>query len=521
MLPQDAPDSDLRKAAIVRLLPLSPRRSRLGLVLTVAGALALVAPAPASANVPIQRVRSDTFTNPTSQHQTVVEPDTFSFGSTTVAAIQMGRFFDGGASDIGFATTTNNGASWTGARLPGITTFAGGGPYNRATDPSVAYDARHNVWMISSLALVDTPNGPSGEAVVTSRSTNGGLTFGSPVNTAVAGPGEDFDKNWIACDNTPTSPFYGSCYTQFDDFGAFNALKMYYSRDGGLTWTAGRTPRTSIIGGQPLVLPNGNVVVPLDNGSETALGYTISTNGGVKFGQAFAITGIAAAEDPGDIRSGPLPSAEISGDGTIYVVWEDCRFRAGCPAAGTPNDLVYVKSSDGKNWSAVQRIPIDAVNSTVDHFLPGVGVDRATSGAGTHVGVTFYAYPNTNCTLATCQLVVGYISSANGGSSWSAATQLAGPMTMSWLPDTSQGRMVGDYISTSFGSDGLAHPVFPVARVPTAGGSDCATATPNCDQAAYTPITGLAASGGRAVANDPALFSPSISHGTSAFKKRR
>ncbi len=30
-----------------------------------------------------------------------------------------------------------------------------GGPYDRATDPSVAYDARHHVWMISSLAIKD------------------------------------------------------------------------------------------------------------------------------------------------------------------------------------------------------------------------------------------------------------------------------------------------------------------------------------------------------------------------------
>ena len=472
--------------------------------------------------MPLTNIRSDPFTNPTSQHRTVVEPDTFSFGSTTVAAVQLGRFFDGGSSDNGFATTTNNGASWTGGPLPGITPYrGGGGTYDRATDPSVAYDAKHNVWLISSLALLDTPNGPSGEAVLTSRSTNGGLTFGNPVNTAAAGAGQDFDKNWIACDNTATSPFYGSCYTQFDDFGNGNRLKMYYSRDGGLTWAQSRTPRASVLGGQPVVLPNGNVVVPLDNGSATALGYTISTDGGVKFGQAFLITSIAAADDPGNVRSDPLPSAEISGDGTIYVVWEDCRFRAGCPAAGTPNDLVYVKSSNGSAWSAVQRIPIDAVTSTVDHFIPGVGVDRATSGASTHVGVAYYFYPNTNCTFATCRLAVGYISSANGGSSWSAPTQLAGPMTMSWLADTSQGRMVGDYISTSFGSDGLAHPVFALARVPSSGGTNCATATPNCAQAAYSPTTGLAATGGPTVANDPVLFSGSVGGGTSVFKKRR
>jgi len=276
----------------------------------------------------------------------------------------------------------------------------------------------------------------------------------------------------------------------------------------------------SVIGGRLVVLPNGNVLVPIDNASETALGYTISTNGGVRFGQAFTITSILAADDPGDIRSGPLPSAEIAGDGTIYVVWEDCRFRLGCPSAGTPNDLVYLTSTNGTTWSAVQRIPIDPVTSTVDQFIPRVGVDRATSGANIHVGVAYCFYPNTTCTQATCQLSVGYISSANGGSSWSAPTQLAGPMTMSWLPDTSRGRMVGDDISTSFGSDGLAHPAIAVANMPTAGGSDCATARPNCDQALYTTAIGLAAASGTVVANDQVVFNGKVGAGRSAFKRR-
>jgi hypothetical protein len=480
----------------------------LGLVATAALVLAMVA----SANVALTQIAVDPFTNATSQHKTIVEPDTYSFGSTIVATAQFGRFFDGGSSDIGFSTSTNNGASWTAGTLPGITTFVGG-TYARISDPSVAYDAKHDVWIISSLAIDASVNGA---AVLASRSTNGGLTWNNPVNIAVAGAGQDLDKNWTVCDNTATSPFYGSCYTQFDDFGHGNLLKMYYSRDGGLTWTAGKTPRVGVIGGQPLVLPNGDVVVAIDNASETALGYTRSTNGGVRFGQAFTITSISAAADPGNIRSGPLPSAEIAGDGKIYVVWEDCRFRSGCSS----NDLVYVTSTNGKSWSAVQRIPIDTVTSGVDHFLPGVAVDKATSGANIHVAVAYYFYPSASCTFATCQLQVGYISSTNGGSSWSTPTQLAGPMTMSWLPNTSQGRMVGDYISTSFGSDGLAHPAIAVANVPTAGGTDCATATPNCDQALYTPTSGLAAAAGSTVANDPVVFTAHANPGAAAFKRR-
>ena len=487
----------------LRFLPL---RRPFSTLVAIAGLATLVLATAASANVALTQIMVDPFTNASSQHKTVVEPDTYSFGSTIVAAAQEGRFFDGGASGVGFSTSTNNGATWTSGTLPGITTFTGG-TYARVTDPSVAYDAAHNVWMVSTLALDASP---SGRAVLTSRSTNGGLTWQNPVNTAVATGTQDFDKNWIVCDNTSTSPFYGSCYTQFDDFGHGNALKMYYSRDGGLTWTASKVPNAGVIGGQPLVMPNGNVVVPLDNAFETALGYTISTNGGVRFGNAFTITSISSHTVAGNLRSGPLPSAEIDGAGKIFVAWQDCRFRSGCSA----NDIVYVTSTNGTTWSAVQRVPIDPVTSGIDHFIPGIAVDRTTSGASARVAIAYYFYP-----AGTTDLSVGYISSTNGGSSWSAATQLAGPMTLSWLPNTSQGRMVGDYISTSF-AGGTAHPAIAVANAPTAGGSDCQTATPNCDQALYTPTTGLAAAAGSAVASDPVVFTGSAGPGASAFKHR-
>src|SRR5437764_76308 len=400
---------------------------RLSVALALAAIAALTLTLVASANVAVTIIATDPFTNATSQHATIVEPDTFSFGSSIVATSQWGRFTDGGASDIGVSVSTNNGASWTAQALPGITVYSSpAGPYARVSDPSVAYDAAHTVWMVSGLALDASLNGV---AVTLSRSTNGGATWNNPVIVASAGRGQDFDKNWTACDNTPSSPFYGSCYTQFDDFGHGNLLKIYFSRDGGLTWKASKTPRVGVIGGQPLTLPNGNVVVPIDNASETALGYTVSTNGGVKFGQAFTITAITAANDPGNIRSGPLPSAEISGDGKIYVVWEDCRFRSGC----STNDLVYTTSTNGTTWTAVQRIPTDpgGVGGTQDTFIPGVAVDRTTSGSTIKVAVGYYYYPNVNCTFANCQLQIGYVSSSNGGSTWTAQTMLRGPMTMS------------------------------------------------------------------------------------------
>lgn len=46
---------------------------------------------------------------------------------------------------------------------------------------------------------------------------------------------------------------------------------------------------------------------------------------------------------------------------------------------------------------------------------------------------------------------------------------VAGPMNVTWLANTSQGRMVGDYISTSFNAAGSAHGVFAVATAPVGG----------------------------------------------------
>src|SRR4051812_12310097 len=119
----------------------------------LAALVTLAVAAPASANVPLARVSADPFTNTDSQHATEVEPDTFASGSTVVAAYQVGRFFNGGASDIGFARSTDGGSTWgVSSFLPGLTSNAGpfadpDSPYPRVSDPSVAYDAKHDTWM--------------------------------------------------------------------------------------------------------------------------------------------------------------------------------------------------------------------------------------------------------------------------------------------------------------------------------------------------------------------------------------
>src|SRR5207249_9605180 len=124
------------------------------------------------------------------------------------------------------------------------------GPYARASDPTVAFDGKHNVWLISWLGLRN-PFPPVD--VLVSRSTDGGLTWGAPV--VVNASGDFNDKNWTVCDTTASSPFYGNCYTEYDD-NTFNDLEqMTTSTDGGLTWGAALPTGNKAhgIGGQPLV----------------------------------------------------------------------------------------------------------------------------------------------------------------------------------------------------------------------------------------------------------------------------
>src|SRR5689334_16622648 len=55
------------------------------------------------------QISSDPFANSDSNHKTQVEPGSFSFDQTIVTALQSGRFFDGGASDISYSTSLDGG----------------------------------------------------------------------------------------------------------------------------------------------------------------------------------------------------------------------------------------------------------------------------------------------------------------------------------------------------------------------------------------------------------------------------
>jgi hypothetical protein len=319
------------------------RRKTAGLL----GAAAVVALAPLSAAAQpssrgvlprLTQVSHDRCASPLSYHASQVEPMIASHGTTLVATFQVGRVYDGGSCDIGWATSTDGGNSWQTGLLP-LTVYGGqattqAGPLTRASDPAVAYDAQDGIWLINTLGLAGDAEVPG---MFVNRSSDG-LDWGPPIATHVASGNDSPDKNWITCDNWPDSAGYGNCYEEYDNSAEGGRIKMQTSTDGGLTWSppANIANNASGIGGVPLVQPPppgappnsvcGRVVVPI---ALNGMSWFTSTNCGVSWSAPTQITPNMTAEHSvaGGLRTSLLPGSAMDGAGAIYAVWQTRSFR--------------------------------------------------------------------------------------------------------------------------------------------------------------------------------------------------
>jgi hypothetical protein len=396
-----------------------------------------------------RRISRDPYHGGGAQHATQAEPDTFSWGTKVVATFQVARYTDGGAQAIGFAVSSNSGRTWRSGVLPELTVTARPpGEWLRASDPVVAYDALHGSWLIATLGL-----GASDSALLVSTSADG-LRWSAPF-TAIRRPnsrdGIVLDKEWIACDNHPSSPFRGHCYLSYSDIETLR-LVTQTSTDGGRTWSArvgspDNAGRRGIVGPegapapQTVSLPDGTVVIPF---FDDDISVVRSTDGGATFSPATRIAPSFFSPD-GGVRSGPFPSAEVGVDGTVMMAWPDCSLRAGCSS----NDLLFSKSVDGLTWTSPARIPLGAGN----HIIDGLGADPSRPD---RVAVAFY-------TDRGGRLDVRLVWSTNGGATWSRPLRLSPERMPTGRIAYAGGAMVGDYISTSF-AGGRAVPVFTLAQ---------------------------------------------------------
>ncbi len=376
-----------------------------------------------------RRLSRDPYRDDGAQHETEVEPDSLTVGRTTVAAFQVGRRLDGAATNVGFAVSTNDGASWRSGLLPGLTVASRPPGVNaRASDPVVAYDAAHATWLISTLALAGTTT-----RLAINRSSDGFAwdTALTALEERVA-EGIAFDKNWLACDNSSSSPFFGRCYLVYTHSADRDMLTVTWSDDGGLTWFA--PVDLGVRGGVgvfPAIRSNGDlVVVYLLQVGQFAIAASRSADGGATWGAPVRIAPIDGGCSIRDFRAFPLPSAEVDATGRFWATWHDCA------SPGASGNAVFVATSaDGARWSA----PI-AVTRARDAVLPAIGIDAAT-------GRVAIAYMRSRAAGIDVELTI----SPGAPGTWALPRRLsAQSMPLRWMPDTTSGRMLGDYISVHY-----------------------------------------------------------------------
>jgi len=347
-----------------------------------------------------------------------------------LASYQEDRFPDEGCRNLTSAVSFNGGASWQESLLPRLT-VAAGGPYERTSDPWVAFGTGGRAYFVSLGFNETSPQ----NGVYLSASDDGGLTWGDPV--AVHNGNQNFDdKESVVVDNRDDSPYKGRVYVAWDSISSARQqpVLLTYSDDGGHSFAEGSILyiQGSNIGIIPLVGPGGIVhAVWLSYQRQVLMLAAHSTDGGRTWSAPVTVATVSASGVDGSRTGAGLPTAAIDGrTGALYVAWEDDRFTRGT------DQVVLSRSTDGgQTWSAPQRVsdgPGDAAS-----FTPAVAVTPEG-----WVGVSYYSLRNNPSRV----LVDEYLAvSRSGGQTFAKSQRLTASSWDLRFAATSDGFFLGDY----------------------------------------------------------------------------
>ena len=336
-----------------------------------------------------------------------------------IAVFHVGRANDGGAATDGYATTFDQGRTWTNGLFPGLT-IATGGTIQRVSDPRVVIGPGGIAYATAQPYNNDAL--PAYSSVVSMTSADGGLHWSQPVivlsdlfsqnlpNSDAYLLNNGFDQPDITVDiGSGAGHHLGRVYLAWVRLSALGQFAYAaYSDDQGATWQKGPTgqgfPTTSVqnvpLYPRPLVMPNGDLAVmqwnanavapaptyvgdpgPLvdTNPCQTALtnqtgGYQlyIAASAGSVSGSTPLVFGApsnAACVANNTLRG--MRSAEKEpllamdpNSGRIFLAWTDARFRS-----DGANDILLTYSDDrGSTWTAPKRVNPGGPADNIDHW---------------------------------------------------------------------------------------------------------------------------------------------------------
>jgi PKD repeat protein len=287
-----------------------------------------------------------------------------------------------GISYIGFANSTDGGQSFNDTPTNYLPI---GGNGKARGDPTVVWRASDGYFYASSIHE-NISNGNYGLGFW--RSTDDCTTFQW---LALAHAGTSDDKEMLAVDNNPASPYYGRFYVAWMEFGA-GRMSLIYS-DNGTSWSAPvALSYNSVQGAWPAVAPNGDVYVAwlrYGSGDYISMEVARSTNGGASFTQvtnprsnvidpydqqASNNCGRDALKaNAGDgIRYLPSPQIAVGPDGCLHAVYP---YDPDGHNTGDVINVYYRRSCDhGATWGP--EVLLNDDGGLTDQFFPNVAVNE-------------------------------------------------------------------------------------------------------------------------------------------------
>ncbi len=399
--------------------------------------------------------------------------------------------------------------------------------YDAGSDPTVAFDSQGRAYF--SCVAFDVASNASMVYVVQSPSGARGSFY---YNIAQSGrnflvaednsPTIFHDKQFITADFYKNSPNRDNVYVTWTVF-RFSASTGGYQRspifgsmstNGARSWsTPEEISGTSATlcffgdffdptqsahacnfdqGSDPIVLPNGDLVVTFNNGNTPAdnpngqqLAVKCHPTGSSPAGNAHLNCGapskvgddVIVGEPQCDFNRGPeecIPGAFIrtndfprigvnTSNGNVYVVWQDYRNQR--------FDIQLSSSTDGGlHWTERGTVNPD---SNLDHYFPAV--DVAEGSGADHVGVSYYRterVPNENTTPAGGFAAGTHPGVQNRNSDYVLAGGRAANTPYSFKvispvfppPDGIQAGFNGDYSSLAINRGDEAHPIWSDTR---------------------------------------------------------
>ena len=381
-----------------------------------------------------------------------------------------------------------------GTLIPGVTRLAGG-QYDAGGDPALAFDSRGTVYYAGlGFNRTSAPN-----TVAVNRGTfdgAGALSWSQPtfINPTTS-PSTLNDKEWIAADANPASPFRDRVYVSWTRFlfsassGSYVQSPIFFawSSDGGRTFSTPTQISGNVKydqGSRPVVGPDGSVYVFFEGATRLATldsTYVVkSTDGGLSWGKPVRVSTLVDSEELEDtvFRVNSYPAAAAAPNGDLYATWttmvDDTSTavwsrstdggatwsppEAAFPAADRTAIGYPVTQPSGDTLSAPDPRPVEDIFPAVDVSPTGHVYLGAYRGATVSPWQTCAAGPEPPVGRITCDTLGDYIDNTRLDY---VVTDLSRTATVSTHPINTRngfgGAFFGDYTDLSVGSDGQFH----------------------------------------------------------------